>query len=150
MSTTLINYDLVVQELTRNMHALDGDMARSMPVGRDFLLRDLRTVYLGAGRQQGITDWSYSLVANNTGKALVLSPNFELSVSYIEGFRRKFSNKENPLCIPDRPDNLGRTHRFNLVIVVGASHYFTKFSLAKVYRDLAECTTDDVIIYQLN
>ena len=152
MSTTRINYDLVVQELTRNMYPLDHTVVHACNMSLAQRLLAFRTVRFGTGRQQGITEWLAEDFVRNEGHSLVLQTSNELRAD----LRYRILAKSNEAKVDsgmflarDIPDYV-RHLKFNRVYIDDAGHYFNLFKLSKVYEHLATCTTDDVIIYHLN
>lgn len=151
MSTTP-DFDLVVQELSKNMYSLDSAVAKATPFPRDYLLSEFRTIKLGAGREQGLGTWAVKKFIGHPGKTLMLCANQGVSTDFIEEI--KFAGGEDALkrglvLHNDYPDHV-RFHKFDQVIIISAGYYFNRYKHSKIYKLLAECVTDDIIIYHLN
>jgi len=152
MSTTRIDYDLVVQELSKGMWETDSEQVACFAQDLPTTLLEFRTLRLGAGRQRGSQQWVVEKFGENPGHTLILSPhidmNTDIHVAIIDAFGLE-KRKTGMMLGNDVPDHM-RLFKFNRVYILDAGIYFSKFKLSKVYEHLATCTTDDVIIYHLN
>lgn len=147
MSKTLINYDLVVQELTKNMHGFESRETECFAPTREHYLSEFRTIRLGAGHQQGLTSWMYGQLDEDT---LVLS----------HGRVHHYLKKDYPLRRPDGPKatflqgktfhQYVNTRKWKKVFVVDSGIYFYHNKYNTFYKRLADMVDDNVVIYMLN
>ncbi|QOC54696.1 hypothetical protein pSALSNUABM04_236 [Salmonella phage pSal-SNUABM-04] len=150
MSTTLINYDLVVQELSKGLIALDSETALRCNMLPHIALSEFRTIRYGAGRQKGVTEYISKLAAEHNGPVLVLTHAVALRDEFMFRVEGNFPGKDNITSLCGYfPDNW-RVEKFSLVIVDEAGFFFKKFGYDKIYRSLATQTTDDVVIHLIN
>lgn len=150
MSTTLINYDFVVQELSKGLIALDSEEALRCNMLPHLALAEFRTIRFGSGRQCGATSHMLKMLYHHDGKSLVLVP----SLPMVNAVRTRYLNAHHdvvrsPTILPDYPDHI-RHVKFSQVFILDAGIYFNKYSYDRVFKYLAECTTPDVTIYLIN
>lgn len=147
MSTTRINYDLVVQELSKTLQQnKDG-----API--PYWLREHRTLRIGAPRQSGMTELAIELIAKRKGETLYLSSDILSYEDTIKRFVDRGIRASDVLFFYDNPELLreesNNRFRFSQVIVDDSGLYFNRYKFSKFFKALAELVTDDVVIYLL-
>ncbi|QVW56383.1 hypothetical protein pEaSNUABM6_00247 [Erwinia phage pEa_SNUABM_6] len=150
MSKTLINYDLVVQELSKGLVALDSRTAIDCHMLPHIALSEFRTIRYGAGRQKGVTETAAQLAGKHNGPALVLTHAVVLRDSFIARYAERFPGKSNATVHCGYLPENWRTEKFSLVVVDEAGFFFKKFGYDKIYRSLVPVVTDDVVIHLIN
>lgn len=147
MSKTLINYDLVVQELSKNMHGINSHAVKCMAPSRDHYLSEFRTLRLGAGRQQGITSWMYDQLDDD---CLVLA-NGRLLTYVRDEYQQRYPNGPTPTFLPGKTfHQFVNTRKWKKVFVVDSGIYFYHHKYNTFYKRLADMVDDNVVIYLLN
>lgn len=147
MSTTLINYDLVVQELSKGLDRISSQAVVNMAPTREIFLGEFRTLHLGAGRQKGLTSWMYNQLTEDS-LVLVHGRLFEVVKNNYKALR------------PDGPEatflpaktfhQYVNTRKWKKVFVVDSGIYFYHNKYNTFYKRLATMVDDDVVIYMLN
>lgn len=147
MSTTRIDYDLVVQELSKGMDDISSQAVVNMAPTRELFLGEFRTLHLGAGRQKGMTNWMYDQLTEDT---LVL----------VHGRMYNFIKSDYKDFRPDGPEatflpaktfhQYVNTRKWKKVFVVDSGIYFYHNKYNTFYKRLASMVDDDVVIYMLN
>jgi len=152
MSKAQIDYDLVAQELTKDMFAVDSPQVAWVAKDKPDALMDFRTVRMGAGRHRGIEAWLVDKFVDHPGATLILSANMEMAKTFSDAIieRAGLSRRQSGMILGDDIPDYIRNYTFDRVFIIEAGRYFSKWKPSKVYHWLAECCTDDVIIYQLN
>ena len=150
MSKTLINYDLVVQELSKGLVALDDEIALRWNMLPHIALSEFRTIRYGAGRQNGVTDYIAKLAGEHPGPVLVLTHAAPLRDEFMFRVEGKYPGKSNTTSLCGRFPENWRVEKFSLVIIDEAGFFFKKFDYDTMYRSLATQTTDDVVIHLIN
>ncbi|ANZ48817.1 hypothetical protein BIZ83_gp036 [Erwinia phage vB_EamM_ChrisDB] len=147
MSKTLINYDIVVQELTKNMDSISSQAVRNMAPTREVFLGEFRTIRLGAGRQKGMTSWMYSQLTEDT---LVLAHG-RLYGFIKDEYAQRFPNGPKATFMPGKTfHQFVITRKWKKVFVVDSGIYFYHNKYNTFYKRLADMVDDDVVIYMLN
>lgn len=145
MSKTHVNYNIVVEELSKGLTDLDSkDNPFTDRYGAK-ALSEFRTIRYGTGRQTGLTDFAVELAKNHKGKVLFVNPKGFLEDDVL--FR---------LGLEDLPENITQIigyqmgtekEKYSLVIVDNAGIFFSIFRYMKFFRLLANSVTKDVVIH---
>ena len=80
MSTTRVDYDLVVQELSKTVRP--NTLGFTTPLW----LQEYRTIRIGAPRQSGMTELAGDLISGNKGRPLYLSYDIQSSSDTVQRF----------------------------------------------------------------
>lgn len=150
MSMTPINYNLVVEELSKGLIALDSDEAKRVNFMPHIQLSEFRTIRYGAGRQKGVTNHGVGTAAKFHGNVLYLVHNHVLRSDVMERFHTQSKGSSYLTTLAGYLPENWQGDKYGLVIVDEAGFFFNKFSFDKIYRSLATMTTPDVVIHLIN
>ncbi|EGH2802947.1 hypothetical protein ID964_004478 [Salmonella enterica] len=145
MSKTHVNYNIVVEELSKGLTDLDSkDNPFTDRYGPD-ALSEFRTIRYGSGRQTGLTDFAVELAKNHKGEVLFVNPKgfLEDDVIYRLGLDDLPENITQIIGYPSARDKV----KYSLVIVDNAGVFFGIFRHKKFFRLLANSVTKDVVVH---
>lgn len=149
MSKTLINYDLVVQELSKGLVGKEDDIALCMNLLPHLALAEFRTIRYGSGRQRGVTAHAVKTAATNKGKTLYFVHSAPLRDELIQRLEAAGIREGVTVVVGYLPENWqGET--YDTVIIDETGFFFNKFSFDKIYRSLVPVVSDDVVIHLIN
>lgn len=146
MSTTRVDYDLVVQELSKTLHP------NTMGLTTPLWLQEYRTIRIGAPRQSGLTDLAGNLILGCEGETLYLSYNFRLYKDTVDRFVKKGIKAKDVFFFYENAEllrNQNLEKRFSQVIVDDSGVYFNHYKYSKFFKAISPFVTDDVVIYFL-
>jgi len=150
VSKTLINYDLVVQELSKGLEPLDGEMALTVNYIRYLAISEFRTLRYGSGRQKGATSHIVDLIGKHEGPVLFLTHVTPLRDEYMRRHQLAYPDNNNVTSLCGYFPENWQADKFSLVVIDDAGFFFNKFSYGKIFRSLADAVTDDVVIHLIN
>lgn len=157
MSTTIINYDAVVQELIKGIQINDNrDTATCLGLDKtDWrYFTELRTVGFSIPRQLGASGWLVNqFIRHDLGDALVVVRDTTTRRYFLErlGDRDAYKHSSPHVIVAD-PTNFEKLHyTYRYVYIDDASLLFaTRMKHAPFHRALAPHVTDNVVIVRIN
>ena len=150
----MIQYDLIVQELSKGLTPLSSSVVLSLKVERFKQLMEFRTIKYGSCRQSGNTEsiGQYCQTSRNyfLGDVLYL----HLNSAAVEYFKRRFvdSSTTEWLDVMTVRKFMGTDYnkKYSTVFIDDSWLAASKVGINKIYRQLANIVTDDVVIHLVN
>lgn len=146
MSTTRVDYDLVVQELSKTVRP------NTLGLTTPLWLQEYRTIRIGAPRQSGMTELAGDLISGNKGRTLYLSYDIQSCSDTVQRFVAKGIKDKDVFFFYDNAEalrNMELEMKFSQVIVDDSGVYFNHYKYSKFFKAISPLVTDDVIIYLL-
>jgi hypothetical protein len=157
MSTTIINYDAVVQELIKGIQINDNhDMAPRLGLDKtDWrYYSELRTVGFSVPRQLGASGWLVNqFIRHPLGEALVVVANRPMRQLFLTRLdeRDAFKHSRPHVIVADKTNLANLHHTYRYVYIEDASHVFAnQIKHAPFHRALAPHVTENVVIVRVN
>ena len=149
----MIQYDLIVKELSKGLTPL-SEVNQKFNMGRFKQLMEFRTIKYGSCRTSGKTDWigicclSDSILPD--GDILYT----HLNTAAVNYFSNRFLNASNyhrftPLTIRQLM-SMEHDKKYSTVFIDDSWLAASKVGINKIYRQLANIVTDDVVIHLVN